>query len=219
MEIIDGKITDYDKSGKLTVTAMYDNADKFIKCGYSECRVLLKDSREISHEQRKKAYALLNEIAEFMGEMPDYVKKLFKLKFIYEEQKGLADALFSLSGCSVTEASDFITYLVDFILAHDIPTRIPLVELCDDVRKYVYACLMHKKCVVCGRRGELHHVDAVGMGNDRNEIHNLNREALCLCREHHAECHTTGLESFKDKYHLVTIKLDKKLCKVYKIKE
>lgn len=183
MEIIDGRITDYDERGEMVIRAHYENISALARCGYKECRIVLQDSRRITNEQRRRAYALLEEITEYMGEMPEYVKRLFKLKYIHDELKGMAEGIFSLSDCDVTLARDFITYLTDFILAHEIPTRVPLRELCEDVEKYVYSCLMHKRCAVCGRKAELHHVDAVGMGRDRTEIeHEGMRAAAAMPR-------------------------------------
>ncbi len=218
MEVIDGKITGYNERGEMLITARYDNTAAFTRCGFRECRIALKDSRRITNEQRRKAYALLNEIADYMGEMSDWVKNLFKLKFEHELQRELADSIFSLSDCDVTTAREFITYLIDFILAHDIPTKVPLSELCDDIRKYVYSCLKHKKCAVCGRKAELHHVDAVGMGNNRNEIVHDGMRVLPLCREHHSEAHGRTKPDFLSKYHLETVRLDKELCKKWKLK-
>ncbi len=216
MEIVDGTIQSYDERGVLTVVADYPNTEKFLKCGYKTARIVLNDSRTITPEQRKKAYALLGEINDYTGEMPEYTKRLFKLKFVAERQKELADNLFSLSDCSVTQARDFIDYLVDFILEYDIPTKVPLVELCDDIKRYVYACATHKKCAVCGKKAELHHVDAVGMGNDRKEIDHFGRLALPLCRVHHAELHDVGNDVFAELHHLEAVKIDDKLIKLYK---
>ena len=111
MEIIDGKIQSYNERGKIIITAIYNDTDRFIKRDYKTCRIALNDSRGISSEQRKKVYALLGEISDFMGEMPEYTKRLFKLKFIHEQMQGLADGIFSLSDCDMTVAKDFITYL------------------------------------------------------------------------------------------------------------
>lgn len=217
MEIIDGTIKDYNERGELTVTAVYPDVKRFIRCGYKTARVVLNDSRTLSHEQRKKAYALLGEINDYTGEMPEYTKKFFKLGFTAERHKELAGKIFSLSDCSVELASDFIDYLIGFILAHDIPTKQPLIELCDDVKLYVYACVIHKKCAVCGRKAELHHVDAVGMGNDRNAINHMGRSALPLCRAHHSELHDMGNKEFMSLYHLQPVKIDEKIIKVYKL--
>lgn len=219
MERIDAVITSYnERSGILNIVADYPNADKLVKCGYKTCSILLNDEREITPEQRKKAYALLNEIADYMGEMPEYAKKLFKIKFIHEQMKGLCDDIFSLSDCDVTLARDFITYLVDFIIAHDIPTRVPLSELCDDVKRYVYSCALNKKCSVCGRKAEIHHIDRVGMGNNRDKINHMGMLVLPLCREHHIEAETSTDSAFMKKYHLEAIRLDEKLCKKWRLK-
>lgn len=219
METVNGKIKSYDETGAVVVVATYHDTERWLRRNYKECLIVLKDSRTISHEQRKKAYALLNEISDYMGELPEYVKKLFKLKFIHDQMKGLADEIFSLSDCDVTTAKEFITYLVEFIIAHDIPTKVPLVELCEDVKQYVYACALNKKCAVCGKKAELHHIDKIGMGNDRTEVSHLGRKALPLCREHHGEMHDFPVEEFLEKYHLQPIKIDDKLCKKWRLKQ
>ena len=151
MEILDGKIADY-SNGIITAKADFNNTERFCRISPGECLIVLKDSRTITAEQRKKAYALLGEIADYMGEMPEYTKRLFKLKFIHDELKGIADDVFSLSNCDVTIAHDFITYLIDFIIAHEIPTKVPLAELCEDVEKFVYSCAMKKYVACAGRK-------------------------------------------------------------------
>ena len=87
MEIIDGRITDYDERGEMVIRAHYENISALARCRYKECRIVLQDSRRITNEQRRRAYALLEEITEYMGEMPEYVKRLFKLKYIHDELK------------------------------------------------------------------------------------------------------------------------------------
>jgi hypothetical protein len=77
-------------------------------------------------------------------------------------------------------------------------------------------CLIHKKCVVCGKKADLHHIDTIGMGNDRTEVQHEGRECLSLCREHHQEMHQIGKQEFFEKYHLNTgIKIDKTIMKIY----
>ena len=219
MEIIDGVIDGYDESGTMYITARYDNTGRFVKRQYGDVRILLQDGRRISNEQRKKAYALIKEIADFMGEFPEPAKKLLKVKFKTEVLKGVYDELFSLADCDMTLASEFIDYLIDFVLTWDVPTKQPLVELCDDTRKYVYACLAHKKCAVCGQKADLHHIDRVGMGRDRHDICHEGMEAMSLCRVHHDEIHSAGDAAFLDKYHLPGgVKLDAALCRKWKLK-
>ena len=212
MEILDGKIADY-SNGIITAKADFNNTERFCRISPGECLIVLKDSRTITAEQRKKAYALLGEIADYMGEMPEYTKRLFKLKFIHDELKGIADDVFSLSNCDVTIAHDFITYLIDFIIAHEIPTKVPLAELCE----FVYSCAMKKICCVCGKKAELHHYDAIGSRYDRDKPVHEGLRALPLCREHHIRAHEIRKETFLEEYHLQPITIDKSICKKWRL--
>jgi len=217
MEIIEGKVTDYTPNGELTICAKYENIEQFIRCGYSTARILLADSRTITAEQRKKIYAMLGELADFVGDFPEIVKKTMKWEFRLQRLEKMAED-FSLSDCSVELASEFIDFLVELIIAWEVSLKTPLIELCEDIRKYVYTCLKYKKCAVCGRNADLHHVDQVGMGYNRKEIVHEGMRALPLCRKHHTEAHTIGKTDFMAKYHLEPIQLNKELCSVYKLK-
>ena len=50
MEFINGIITEYTPSGNMTIQAKFDNIERFIKCGYSDAVIMLKDSRTITAE-------------------------------------------------------------------------------------------------------------------------------------------------------------------------
>jgi hypothetical protein len=216
MEIIKGKITDYSaQTHEFIIHAPYDNIQRFTKRQYETVEIGLADGRHIDPEQRKKAYALMNEISDWMGEVPEYVKRLFKLKFITEQLEGLQKSIFSLADCDMTTAREFITYLIDFILEHEIPVKVPLVSLCDDIEKYVYSCLMHKRCCECGGKADLHHYDAIGMGNDRDEIYQIGMRVISLCRKHHSEVHTKGRSIITDDWHLVPLPLTVEIGKAY----
>ena len=142
------------------------------------------------------------------------------MEFMLRRMEATERRMFSLSDCSVTTAKEFITYLVDFIIANDIPTRVPLIENCDDIQRYIYACTMHRKCAVCGRPADIHHCEGsrIGAGVDRKKAHQLGREVLPLCRVHHTECHSDEA-GFIKKYHLQKVKLDEALCKRLKFKK
>lgn len=100
---------------------------------------------------------------------------------------------------------------MDFCLEHGVPTMRPLIGDCEDVNRYLYGCLYHRRCAVCGRDAETHHLDAVGMGRDREHIVHVGLRAMALCRVHHDEVHKVGLR-FYIKNHLHGIQLDKRLC-------
>lgn len=216
MEIIHGTIQSYDeRSHCLHITAPYDDFDKLAKRGYSSVDIGLNDSRDISPDQRKKAYALMRDISEWCGETPQYIKRLMKFDFLTHHMEGIAKDMFSLSDCDMTLAREYITFLIDFCLEHDVPLSQPILSVCDDIEKAVYACLMHKKCILCGNKAELHHVDAVGMGRDRKDILHLGMRVLPLCHTHHMEAHTKGVIWLLEDMHLVPYALDAKVGKIY----
>jgi hypothetical protein len=184
-----------------------------------EVTVLWHDSRMRTAEQNRKAWALMTEIAVFQGEDKDTVYKEQSLEFTSRNLEVLQGMLFHLSTATVSEASAFITMLVEIIIEYGIPTKEPLVELCEDVQKAVYFCLLHKACAVSRRKAELHHVDAVGMGYNRREKPQIGALVLPLAREYHMECHNIGNEAFMRKYHLEPVRLDERLAKVYGLTE
>lgn len=110
--------------------------------------------------------------------------------------------------CSVGTARDFITFLMDFVLKEGIQLSDSGIERADDVGKYLYACIKHRKCAVCGKDGEIHHVDTIGMGNDRRRVDDSGYRKICLCRTHHTIAHQRGMPSFEKMYHVYGIIVD-----------
>lgn len=209
-----GKITGVTPR-EITITVPYD--PRYVTQQWDEVTVDLPDGRKISPEQRRKAYALMGEIAEWAGMEPEEVKLTAKHDFVQRHLEGLHRELFSLASCDMTTARQFITYLIDFVLQFDVPLRVPLVTLCDDIQKAVYSCLMHHKCIICGKPCELHHVDRVGMGGNRHDMCHIGMECLPLCREHHTEAHDHGDQWLMELYHLVTVVIDEKIAREYRL--
>ena len=217
MEIVSGKIVDA-QPGYIVIRASYDNIDRMLTRRYDEVQIGLEDGRRITPEQRRKAFALIGEISEWSGYTKDQIHLVLKHEFITRHLEALEKQLFSMSDCDVTTASEYISYLIEFCLEYDVPTHQPLAELCDDVEQYVYSCLIHKKCCVCGKKAELHHVDRVGMGNNRNEIIHEGRLCLPLCREHHGEVDKLGDERLCMRYHVKPVKIDARIIKTYRLR-
>ena len=136
METATGKITNIDEHG-LYIFVPYDNISRAVLRKYDIVEVGLRDGRRITPKQRAKIHALIDEIAAWQGELPEYVKRIMKIEFSADRLKALEIKLFSLSDCDVTLASEFITFLIDFVIYYEVPTRIPLSELCQDIKKYV----------------------------------------------------------------------------------
>lgn len=179
--------------------------------------VIWQDSRHITPEQRRKAWALMTEIAAFQGQDKEDTYAEQRSAFTLKHLETLQEGLFHLSSATVTTARAFITMLVEIIIEYGIPTKEPLYGLCDDIERYVYACLMNKKCAVCGKKTELHHYDHVGLGRNRSEIDHIGMRAYPLCREHHDEIHSIGEKAFDAKYHLEPVTIDERIAKKYNL--
>lgn len=200
----------------LTVFVPFPHGKKRPEVYQPTVGVELVDDRHISADQRKKAYVLISYIAAWWGYTPlECMKEMLKLMFIGETET--LRRTFSLSDCDMTTARLFITYLIDFCLLHGVDVGEPLYQLSEDIPRYVWACLMNKRCAVCGRKAELHHVDAVGMGRNRKEICHIGMRALPLCREHHTEIHKVGQGDFLKRYFLEPVKIDERIAKVYRL--
>lgn len=215
-----GHIIDIDEGGTATIKAVLPNLYHALDRRYDEVEIILPDGRRITPEQRRKCYALIGEIAEFVSgfrnaETIEDTKQVMKWDFILKRMESQERQLFSLSSCDMSTAREFITYLIEFIVKNDIPTKVPLIEQCEDISKYVYACMVNKRCCICGKPADLHHVDAIGMGNDREEVIHIGREALPLCREHHTLLHSMGNKKFMETYHLQAVEIDRKIARCY----
>jgi hypothetical protein len=184
-----------------------------------EVTVTWQDNRNRTAEQNRKAWALMSEIAVFMGEEKDAVYKQLALDFTAKNLETLQGMLFHLSTASMSEASNFITMLVNLIIEYDIPTKEPLYTLCEDEEKYTYACLMNKKCCVCGKKAELHHCDGsrIGMGYNRETKPQLGAMVMPLCRVHHTEYHSIGRAAFEERYHAKPVPMDRRIAGKYNI--
>lgn len=172
----------------------------------SMCTVWIDDGRSITAEQRKKAYAMIADIAEYTGEVPEVTKEW--LKYLHISRTGCS--YFSLSDCSMDTARQFINTMLDLALEWGIPLAEGGVYRTDDIHRYLYSCLKNRRCAVCGRSGEIHHVDAVGMGRNRQTIDDSAMKKICLCRRHHEACHRSGDMDFLKRYHVYGIYYDER---------
>lgn len=214
-----GRIVGYDeRRQELLVRVPYDDWYTMTKRDYRECLVQLVDSRPLSGKQRRTCYALIGAISDYTGMGKDPTKEYMKLKFLLEDLEGTADQIFSLSNAPMSLVCAFQRFLVRFILDWDIPVKFSLLDMVDDVPDYIYACLASKKCCICGRPACLHHHDRIGSGRDRTEIDQEGMLAEPLCYEHHTECHTMPQAEFDHKYHVVPVKIDAALKRIWRLK-
>lgn len=164
----------------------------------SKVGVWLDDGRMISAEQRRKIYASIRDFSAWTGYTPEEAKEV--LKYLYVERTGRP--YFSLSDCSMDTAGKFINMIMDVCLENGIILSDPLYDRAEDIVYMLRSCLRNRKCSICGRKGEVHHWDAIGMGNDRRHYDDSGNRKICLCREHHTLAHTCGREQFTQRYHV-----------------
>ena len=216
--MIKGKIKEIYEDGTAMIIAPID-LYKSAHVNAKECYVDYIDGRKLSDKQRRMCYSLINAIAEWSGSTTEEVKEAFKLEFWAEKIDALADKIFSLADAPMSLVAEFQKFLIRFILSNDVPLKFSLLEYVDDTKDYVYQCLIHKKCCICGKRADLHHIDAIGMGGDRTETQHLGREVMSLCRVHHTEIHGIGRYEFMSRYHLNGgIEADRTILKIYGLK-
>lgn len=168
--------------------------------GIQHIGISVEDERRITPEQRRKAYATIKDIADWQGDMPEATKEYMKAMMMI--RTGCEH--FSLSNCSVDTAREYINTLIDFCLENGVALTDSAISRTDDISRYLYSCIMNKRCAICGRDGEIHHCEGsrIGMGNDRRRVSNDGRELICLCRIHHNELHNMAESEFFKKYHV-----------------
>jgi len=207
-----GYISDF-KHGNLHIIAPLEKGYILDRQQITDCEIRLNDGRTISALQRKAIYATMADISDYTGYTPDESKATMKMLYI---AKTGAD-YFSLSDTDMTTATEFLTFLIEFCVENDIPCSDRLINRSPNIGRYLYACIMNKKCCICGKPAELHHLNAVGMGRDRTEICHIGMEALSLCRICHTESHTVGQQEFCRKYKVFGIKIDKYIAEIYNL--
>ena len=138
---------------------------------------------QISPDQRKKIYALFNDIANYSGDSKDNVKHNMKTMFSENSQvEG-----FSLSNCSKDIAGEFIEWLIGFAFENGIGLSEHPKDYFDDSNKYYALSLKHKVCVVCGMPGTI--------------VKTVKGTRFCICNAHHNETEIKGWENFAKRYH------------------
>ena len=237
---IKGYISDYDGQA-LTIVAPFSDNNVLTKQQITECEVRLDDGRTISADQRRKIFALIRDIADWVcapnprQRTRAEIETLRQMHLLYlidytdseairyqltQYYCSLLDVdLFSLSNCSMSTARDFIDWLVELCVIHGIPCIDTLLNRCEDIGRYLYACVANRRCAICGARADIHEVDKVGSGRNRRQIHHLGQRVQPLCRKHHCEVESIGQQTFDRKYHIENIKLDEHLCEILKWKK
>lgn len=176
--------------------------------------VNVHDPFKISDKQRKKIFALLNDIESHTGQPREYMRSMFQdyVKIIYGYGNNI-----SLSNCSKETAMHIIEVIIEWVFLHDIPLNYKTSDLMKEDNRFLYLSTVNRCCVICGKKNsDLAHYHAVGSGRNRNTIDHRYNYVLALCRSHHNEQHKIGIISFNEKYHLINswVKVDDRINKM-----
>ena len=163
---IQGVIKDYDGEF-LTIVAPFDNTSVLEQKCITDCEIRLNDGRSISNKQRRKIFALVNDIGTYISGISnkrEYQEELRLMKLLYIIDKSDNEALrrqltlnycecldidiFSLSDVDMTTAKDFISWLIELCINHDIPTNDSLLNITEDIDRYLYLCCAKRRCAV-----------------------------------------------------------------------
>lgn len=161
-----------------------------------QVEVGVDDGRLITIVQRRKIYAMLRDIAEYTGYTDEAMKEVMKAEHMLRS----GCDYFSLADCSVTTARDYINTLMEYALKEGVILQESGIDRTDDIDTYLIQCIRYHKCCICGRPAEIHHVDAIGMGNDRTHYDDSQNRIMALCRVHHTIYHQRGCDRFMNTY-------------------
>ncbi|UXR68992.1 putative HNHc nuclease [Staphylococcus sp. IVB6246] len=181
-----------------------------------EVDVNVVDPFKITGKQRRKIFALCNDIEAHTGQPMDYMRHMFieyvRTYYGYDER-------ISLSNCTRMQASQIIEITLDWTFHNDIPLSYKTSNLLKQDKSFLYWSTVNRNCVICGKpHSQLAHYKAVGRGRNRRKISHLGNKVLALCDLHHKEQHNIGMDSFNNKYHLHDswVDVDERLNKMLK---
>ena len=215
------KVTKYKQSnGRYSVVVegvdLTDDALLLLDNGYPlDVNIEIQDGKKITVKQRKKIFALVNDIEGHTGQPRDWLRLMFQ--DYLTTLKGYSKRL-SLSDCTRKQAGELIDVILEWVFVNDIPLNYKTSDLMKQDQTFLYLATVHRKCVICGKYGELAHYHAVGRGRNRRKIDHTDNKVLALCRRHHREQHNMGMDSFNAKYHLTDswVSVDSRLNKMLK---
>lgn len=214
MVVIKNYITEDDGTTTVVIKGVeLDNKTSLLlDNGYEvEADVRVVDPFKITDKQRRKVFALCNDIEAYTGQPRDYMRYLFMdyVEVLYGYEKRL-----SLSDCTREQAKQIIEVILDWVFHNNIPLNYKTSDLLKNDKAFLYWSTVNRNCVLCGKsNADLAHHYAIGRGANRKKMQHYDYEILALCRFHHQEQHNIGVKSFDEKYILQDswIKVDDRL--------
>ena len=187
-------------SAVITGISLGNDETQLLDEGYSiAVDVQVYDPYKITDKQRRKIFALVNDIESATGQPRDYLREMFA--DYVRTLEGYEERL-SLASCSKQQASEIIEVIIMWVFQQNIPLNYKTSDLMKEDKAFLYMTVLKRKCAICGKHAELAHRYAIGRGRNRNKMDHYGNQVLGLCSSHHREQHQIGIDSFNKKYHL-----------------
>lgn len=184
--------------------------------GERQAEIFIKDPRGFTVEQRRFTFALMQDIYIYTGEPLESLKDVFYWQFRYFTGKNIS--LSNHSENTVDEVSTLDELILDFIFANDIPFREGYEIPPQNEQYFFYKCVTNRTCCICGKKNDdIDHFDKALGRRKRKEVDHTEFTFAALCRTHHTEKHQMGISEFKNKYHVIGIKLKQEEIKKLRI--
>lgn len=170
-----------------------------------EAEVIFHDPRRFSAQQRRLYWALLGDIYKWSGQSINELHDWFKQEYVV-----VTHSLVSLkdtSESSVSEINKLLELVISFMFEFNVPFKDGYKLLPTNEAYYLFLCIKHRKCVVCGAHADIHHVDAVG-NRKRVIVDHSKLRLIALCRKHHNEAHNLGNTEFCVRHKVQGINVD-----------
>lgn len=164
----------------------------------------IPDRRKARPKQRRLFFALLSDIHRWSGEPAEWLKEYFYLQYTIKTA-GKEISLANDTVSTVSDATELINLVIDFIFDYQVPINDGYPLLPRDESYFQFKCIQHRCCLICGRAADINHIDEVGMGRNRNKLDHTQARLSALCRVHHTEWHQIGNQAFCNKYRLTNL--------------
>lgn len=168
--------------------------------------LFINDPRRFTDLQKRLYFALLGDIYKWSGHHINELHDWFKQEYIIKTYSLMSFQHTSKN--TVTDANKMLEIVIEFMFEFNVPFKSGYELLTKDEEYYLYQCCKHRKCAVCGSHADIHHIDAVGSGNNRNKQDHTKKLVIALCRKHHNEAHNLGNSLFLSRNKLAGIYLD-----------
>ncbi len=184
--------------------------------GERQAELFIKDPRGFTVEQRAFVFSLMNDIYRYTGQPFDDLKDIFYWQFRFLTGKNIS--LKNISTNTVDDVSLLADLVLDFIFDGDIPFKDGYEVPPQNIQYFFYKCVMNRTCCICGKKNaDVDHFDKALGRRKRKEVDHTEFTFTALCRTHHTEKHQIGITEFKNKYHVIGIKLNQDEIKKLRI--